>query len=109
MLQRTSDYQTRKDLMETAPSFPDGEGRGYAVDLRELVQILSRRRWIVILSTLALLVCATIFILIVTPRYTATATVLIDPHRSSVVDNSNNQPALQIPQPMIRSSIARCR
>ena len=93
MLQRTSDYQNRKDLMELVPSFSDGEARGYSVDLRELVQILSRRRWIVILSTLALLVVAAAFLLIVTPRYTATATVLIDPHRSSVVDNNSNQPA----------------
>ena len=93
MLQRTSDYQNRKDLMESVPSFSDGEARGYSVDLRELVQILSRRRWIVILSTLALLVLATVFLLIVTPRYTATATVLIDPHRSSVVDSNSNQPA----------------
>ena len=93
MLQRTSDYQNRKDLMESVPSFSDGEARGYSVDLRELVQILSRRRWIVILSTLALLVVAAAFLLIVTPRYTATATVLIDPHRSSVVDNNSNQPA----------------
>jgi exopolysaccharide transport family protein len=93
MLQRTSDYQNRKDLMETAPSFSDGEARRYTVDLRELIQILSRRRWIVILTALALLVLAGIFLLIVTPRYTATATVLIDPHRSSVVDSNNNQPA----------------
>jgi succinoglycan biosynthesis transport protein ExoP len=93
MLQRTSDYQSRKDLMETAPSMSDGDPRSYTVDLRELVQILSRRRWIVILTTLALLLIATIFVLIVTPRYTATATVLIDPHRSSVVDSNNNQPA----------------
>lgn len=93
MLQRTSDYQSRKDLMEAPPSMPDGDPRSYALDLRELVQILSRRRWIVILTTFALLLVAAVFILIVTPRYTATATVLIDPHRSSVVDSNNNQPA----------------
>ena len=59
------------------------------VDLREITQIISRRRWIVV-GTVATLVClAAIFIFLSTTRYTATATVLIDPRRSHVADYDN--------------------
>lgn len=93
MLQRTSEYNSRKDLSELAPFVPDGNAENYSIDLREIAQILRRRRWIVIATTLALLTVAFLFVLFVTPRYTATSTVLIDPHRSSVVDSNNNQSA----------------
>jgi exopolysaccharide transport family protein len=93
MLQPTSDYHTRKDLMEAPPPMSGGDPGNNLVDLlREIVQILRRRRWIVIVTTLTLLTPAILFVFIATPRYTATSTVLIDPHRSSVVD-SNSQPA----------------
>jgi len=93
MLQPTSDFHNRKGLMEPALSRPGSDPRDYLVDLREIAQILRRRQWIVILTTVALLVAAILFVLIVTPRYTATATVLIDPRRSSVVDSDNSRPA----------------
>ena len=94
MLQRTSDYHTRKDVMEATPSMSGGDEGNYWVDLREIVRILRRRQWIVIVTMIALLAPAILFVLIATPRYTATSTVLIDPNRSSVVDSSNNnQPA----------------
>ena len=89
MLQRASDYDARRNLIEAAPFAAGGANR--AVDLREMLQILRRRRWIVICTTLALLGAALVFVLVVTPLYTATSTVLIDPHRSSLVDNNPNQ------------------
>src|SRR6185437_6426814 len=93
MLQRTSDdHDPRKALMEAMPSMPGSNPGNESIDLREIVQIMSRRRRIVIVTALSLLMVALLFVFIVTPRYTATSTILIDPHRSSVVDSSNGQP-----------------
>ena len=97
MLQPTSEYHTRKDLMEAAPSMSEDDRRNYFVDLREIAKILRRRRWIVIVTTLALLAPAILFVLIATPRYTATSTVLIDPNRSNVVESNNSQSASSAP------------
>ncbi len=91
MLQRASDYDARKELIETVPRTSGGSPGNDTIDLREIVKILRRRRWVVIATMLVLLTAAVLFVLIVTPRYTATSTVLIDPHRSSVTDNNNNQ------------------
>jgi polysaccharide biosynthesis transport protein len=93
VLQPTSDYHTRKDLMEAPPFMSGGDEGNYWVDLRELARILRRRQWIVIVTTIVLLAPAILFVLIATPRYTASSAVLIDPNRSSVVDSNNNQPA----------------
>jgi succinoglycan biosynthesis transport protein ExoP len=93
MLQPASDYQIQKHLMDAAPSPPAGDPRVYAVDPREIAIIL-RRQWLVVLATtLALLIPASLFTFFATPRYTAISTVLVDPHRSSVVDSNNGQPA----------------
>ena len=92
MLQRVSDYHARKDLLEAPPPMSEGDSGNYSIDPGEIVQILRRRKWIVIVTTLALLTAAMLFVLLVTPRYTATSTVLIDPKRSSVVDSNNSQP-----------------
>ena len=89
MLQRASDYDPRRDLIESYGAGSPPPNR--TVDLREMVQILRRRRWIVIWTTLALLGASILFVLVVTPLYTATSTVLIDPHRSSQVDSSSSQ------------------
>ncbi|HEY7231047.1 MAG TPA: polysaccharide biosynthesis tyrosine autokinase [Pseudolabrys sp.] len=69
-----------------------GEASGYSADLREILRILNRRRWIIITTTVASLGAAAAFLLTATPKYTATSTILIDPRRSSVVEsNDNNQ------------------
>ncbi|HEX5210697.1 MAG TPA: polysaccharide biosynthesis tyrosine autokinase [Pseudolabrys sp.] len=91
MLQRASDYDAHRDLIKAGPAAAGAGASGRAVDLREMLQILRRRRWIVIWTTLALFGAALIFVLVVTPLYTATSTVLIDPHRSSLVDGTSNQ------------------
>lgn len=64
----------------------------YTQHLRESLRVLKRRRWIIIATTLAFVAMALTFVMMVTPRYTATATVLIDPRRSSVADGDSNQP-----------------
>ena len=40
-----------------------------------------------------LLAAAAVYLILVTPLYTATSTVLVEPHRSSVVDSDNSRPA----------------
>src|SRR6185437_4480515 len=92
MLQPASDYEPRHDLMEVPPPPPAGAQQLRGVDLREMTRILRRRRWIVILTTGVFVALAIAFVAIVTPRYTATSTVLIDQHRSSVADSNSNPP-----------------
>jgi exopolysaccharide transport family protein len=58
----------------------------HTADLRELARIL-RRRWRTVLAVpLVAVILAGIFIVAVTPLYTATSTVFIDPRRGSVAD-----------------------
>lgn len=57
-----------------------------AIDLRELARVLWRRRWI-IAGTLALVVVASgALISQITPLYTATAKVMVDPRQANIVD-----------------------
>ena len=71
----------------------DGGSEGHAFDLRRLAQILRRRRWVIVITTICLLVATILFVLIATPRYTATTTVFIDPRRSSVADTNSQAQA----------------
>jgi|GEM_PF-403146 len=93
MLQPAADYPFRRDVIEAVPVVSDGMGGEVPLGLREIVRILRRRLRIIVLTTLALSATAVLFLLLVTPRYTATATILIDPHRSNVVDTTGNRPA----------------
>ena len=96
MLQPVFEYDRRKlvPTIEVPAAAPAGDtGAGRTVDLREMVRILRRRRWI-IFSTVAAIAGATgIYLLTATPLYTATATVLADPHRSQVADTTDQAPA----------------
>ncbi|HZP76070.1 MAG TPA: polysaccharide biosynthesis tyrosine autokinase [Pseudolabrys sp.] len=61
------------------------------VDLREMVRIL-RRRWRPIVATPVLLMTLALLAIMILPaRYSGVATVLIDPHRSSVADQNQGQ------------------
>ena len=64
------------------------------IDVREIARILRRHLRLIALTTALLVAAALLFVAIVTPRYTATATVLIDPRRATVVDSSNPSPVL---------------
>lgn len=67
---------------ETPPGY-DEEG---GLDIKELLAILRRRRW-VILSVVALITTlATLIGLQLTPKYTAKALVMIDPRKERVVN-----------------------
>ncbi len=83
----------RRDVHEGPPPGSGGDSRNYSADLVELFKILSRRRWAVFLTTLIAVMVALLFIIVTTPRYTATSTILIDPNRSSVVDRTGDQAA----------------
>jgi succinoglycan biosynthesis transport protein ExoP len=90
MLRRSSDdhYDRPHD---SADEVGVGATKRHAVDLRELARIL-RRRWPAVVATpLVLALLAGLFVVIVTPLYTATSTVLIDPRRASVADTNNSQ------------------
>jgi len=86
MLQPASDFHNRKSLVDAPPSIAGGDQGDYSIDLREIAKILRRRLRIIGVTTLALLTVAIFITFVVTPLYTATSTVLIDPHRSKVAD-----------------------
>jgi len=92
MLQRVTVSQSHKNSVDSpAPPMPDVMDN-YAHHLRESLRVLKRRRWIIAASTLSFVAAALAFVMLVTPRYTATATVLIDLRRSSVAEGDSNQP-----------------
>jgi exopolysaccharide transport family protein len=92
MLQRVAVSQSRKDSLDASAALPAADVMdNYTHHIRESLHLLRRRRWIVIATTLSFVLAALIFVWFVAPRYTATATVLIDPRRSSVVDSDSPQ------------------
>lgn len=92
MLQPVSDQ--RKALIDAAASMPASDIENYSAHVREILLILRRHIWVIV-STMAIVIAAAVlFVQLVTPRYTATATVLIDPQRSKAVDTDNRQPTI---------------
>ncbi len=89
MLQPTFEYEVNNLPTKSGPPPSPVAGISPTFDLREIVRITRRRWWIIAGAVATLLLMAGVFILVVTPRYTATSTVLIDPHRSHVVDNGD--------------------
>ena len=73
---------------------PASEARLQTIDMREIVRIFRRRLRLIGLTAAAAVALALAFIAVSTPRYTATATLLVDPRRASVVDSSNPNPVL---------------
>jgi exopolysaccharide transport family protein len=88
MLRRNSD--DRRDRLPVPVDDPGADAtQRHVVDLRELGRIL-RRRWHTVMAVpLILGVLAALFVVVVTPLYTATSTVFIDPHRASVADTNS--------------------
>jgi len=69
------------------------EPASYALDMREIVRIFRRRSGIIGVTAATVMALVIAFVAVVTPKYTATSTVLIDPRRTSVVDPNNQAPA----------------
>jgi exopolysaccharide transport family protein len=59
------------------------------VDLREMLRILRRRHWIIIGTVGAFVILAALYVAAAPQLYAATATILIDPHRSHVADGDD--------------------
>jgi exopolysaccharide transport family protein len=92
MLWGASDSDPRKELIKGGSPLLAADPADEWIDLREIIRILRRRLRIVIATIVAAAVAAAAFMMVATPRYTATATVLVDPNRSSVANGDNDQP-----------------
>jgi succinoglycan biosynthesis transport protein ExoP len=91
MLQRSSDFPQLLPLSSggmppRTAAAPDG-----AFDLRQIFRVLRRRLQIVLGAPIALFLLVLLFVTVVTPLFTATSTVLIDPRRTAAAD-LNTQP-----------------
>ena len=79
---------------------------GDAIDLRQ-VQDFFRRRWTVILGVAgAVLAAALISLMFVTPRYTATSQVLLEPRKEKVFGAENILPELNLDSGNVDSQIS---
>ena len=87
MSQHSSDVTHSLPAVVSVPS-PAPGGLG-ALDLAEIARVLRRHAGMIAAATAAFVALALVFVSIVTPQYAATATVLIDPRRSSVLDSGN--------------------
>jgi capsular exopolysaccharide synthesis family protein len=56
------------------------------IDIKDLIAILRRRRWVILSTILVLTTLAVLVGLQITPKYTAKALVMIDPRQSKVVN-----------------------
>jgi succinoglycan biosynthesis transport protein ExoP len=89
MLQRNSDQPYPAPEESATPRWSQP-----TVDLRELARILRRRWKVVAAAPLCLIAVGVTYILLATTLYTATATVLVDPRRTSAIET--NQSALSM-------------
>lgn len=58
------------------------------IDLKSILGILRRQFWIIVSTVLAVLVIASVAVFAVTPRYTATALVLVDTRDKNLLDTT---------------------
>lgn len=91
MLQPTFDHNAHPLPADSMYSTAPAAAANRTVDLREMVRILRRRRWIIACTIVTFVALAVAFTFFVTSRYTATFTILIDTRPSHVADN-NDQP-----------------
>ena len=92
MSQRSSDHTQLIVRPFSELSAPDAGGL-HRIDLREIFRILRRRINLIVLTTVVLIALAVLFVTVVTPLYSATSTIFIDPRRSSVLDSNSNASA----------------
>jgi uncharacterized protein involved in exopolysaccharide biosynthesis len=88
------------------PERPQPAERDERTSPAEIFAVLWRRRLWIALGTLAGLLAAVAFLVLVTPRYTAVAQLLIDPNDLRVMDNAvtpANTLSARRPLPMWRA------
>lgn len=91
MLQRATDYGP------ASVEAPAGSGGWERVTLAEIFRILRRRIALIALTTVAFAAAACVAVLVITPLYTATSTILIDPRRPNVINLDAKQAPVQAP------------
>src|SRR3954469_1258903 len=80
-----------------------------AIDLRQ-VQDFFWRRWQLILATAGVIMAVTFIVLLaVTPRYTATAQVLLDPGNQKLLGTANVIPELSLDSGNVDSQVSLIR
>src|SRR5450759_781916 len=93
-------------MSSTATGTTAPEAKSDAIDLRH-VQDFFWRRWKLILSTAAVIAAVTyIALLVVTPRYTATAQVLLDPGNQKLLGTANLIPELSLESSNVDSQLS---
>ena len=75
------------------------------VDLRGLVETIVRRRWTVIASLIAFLALAFAALHMISPRYSATARIFVDPREQRIVQNEVVQQSLGVDMALVDSQI----
>jgi polysaccharide biosynthesis transport protein len=75
------------------------------IDLRELLRLLWRRRWLMGGTVVIVMAAALVTLSQLTPRYTATAQVMIDPRQANVLDVEQVMSGLQANTETIQSEI----
>lgn len=76
-----------------------------SVDLRGLVETIVRRRWTVIVSVIAFLALAFAALHMISPRYSATARIFVDPREQRIVQNEVVQQSLGVDMALVDSQI----
>lgn len=75
------------------------------VDLRGLMETIVRRRWTVIASLIAFLALAFAALHMISPRYSATARIFVDPREQRIVQNEVVQQSLGVDMALVDSQI----
>ena len=82
-----SPHASNLDIVSRPPHGRPSETISNAIDPMEVARILRRHIRLVALTVIIVVLAATSYILSVTPLYTSTTSVLIDPRRAEVVDS----------------------
>ena len=86
-----------------APRLPPESGEG--LQLRDMLDVLKRRRGVIAGCTLLLTVLAAVIVLQLTPRYTAETEVMLDTRKRQVVDLQAVMSGLQSDSAVVRSEV----
>lgn len=86
-----------------------GEANDGDVDLRQILDFLWRRWKLIGVTTLGTILLALVVLLAVTPRYTATALVLLEPRKENIFGSDNILPELNLDTGNVDSQISVIR
>ncbi len=87
---------------ETSASAATHDG---AIDVFGLVELILRRKWLILGTTVAVVALALTALWVVGPRYKATARLLIDPRELRVLQNEVVQPSLGSDMVLVESQV----